>query len=61
MKAIYVVIYLIIMNLITFFAMYLDKRKAKKGKWRIQESTLFILAALRRSNRWINRNEKIQT
>jgi uncharacterized membrane protein YsdA (DUF1294 family) len=47
------------MNLITFFVMYLDKRKAKKGKWRIKESTLFILAALRRSDRRNDWNEKI--
>ena len=26
--------------------MWLDKRKAKKGKWRIPEKTLFIITAL---------------
>lgn len=26
--------------------MYIDKRRAKKGKWRIQERTLFIVTAL---------------
>lgn len=40
------IIYLIIINIITFFAMWLDKRKAKKGKWRISEGALFILAIL---------------
>lgn len=39
-----VIIYLIVINLITFLTMYIDKRKAKKGKRRIPEKTLFILA-----------------
>ncbi len=42
----YVVIYLIIVNLIAFLAMYIDKRKAVYGKWRIKEHTLFVLAFL---------------
>lgn len=37
-----IIIYLIIINLIAFFMMWLDKRKAKKGKWRIPENTLLI-------------------
>ncbi len=41
-----IVIYLILINLITFLAMYIDKRKAKKGKRRIPEKTLFILVGL---------------
>lgn len=40
------IIYLIIINIITFLAMWLDKRKAKKGKWRISEGALFVLAIL---------------
>lgn len=40
------IIYLIIINIITFLAMWLDKRKAKKGKWRISEGALFMLAIL---------------
>ena len=43
-----IIIYLIIINIITFLAMWLDKRKAKKGKWRISETALFTLAILRR-------------
>jgi len=39
-------IWIIIINLITFLAMYIDKYKAIKGKWRIQEKTLFILVIL---------------
>ena len=37
-------IYLLIINLIGFFAMFLDKQKAKRGKWRIPEKTLFLIA-----------------
>ena len=42
----YFIIYLIAINLIAFLAMYIDKRKAKYGKWRIPEQTLFILALI---------------
>ena len=42
----YLIIYLIVINLISFFAMYVDKRKAKYGRWRIPEQTLFILALI---------------
>ena len=41
-----IVIYLILINIIVFLAMYIDKRKAKKGKRRIPEKTLFILVGL---------------
>lgn len=40
------IIYLIIINIIAFIAMGIDKRKAKYGKFRISESTLFILVLL---------------
>lgn len=42
----YILIYLGIINLIGFFAMFLDKQKAKRGKWRIPEKTLFLLAVI---------------
>lgn len=42
----YFIIYLIIINLISFLAMYVDKAKAKKGKWRIKEHTLFMLTLI---------------
>lgn len=42
----YFIIYLIIINLIAFLAMYLDKRKSRYGKWRIPEQSLFILALI---------------
>ena len=41
-----ILIYLVIINLITFLTMYIDKRRAKWGKWRIKESTLFTLVLL---------------
>lgn len=42
----YFIIYLIIINIIAFLAMYVDKRKARYGKWRIPEQSLFILALI---------------
>ena len=41
-----IIIYLIIIKLIGFYMMWSDKRKAKWGKWRIPEQTLFIVTAL---------------
>ncbi len=41
-----ILIYLAIINLVAFLAMYIDKRRAKWGKWRIKESTLFTLVLL---------------
>lgn len=35
-----VVIYFVIINILAFLIMGIDKSKAKKGKWRIPESTL---------------------
>ena len=37
------VIYIVIINIIGFLAMYIDKQKAKRGSWRIPENTLFIM------------------
>jgi len=42
----YFIIYLIIINCIAFLAMYIDKRKAKYGKWRIKEYTLMVIALI---------------
>ena len=33
----------IIINLIGFVLMYIDKKRAKYGRWRIPEKTLFLL------------------
>ncbi len=41
-----IVIYLIIINVIGFAIMFIDKQKAKKGKWRIPEKVIFIVTAL---------------
>ena len=41
-----VVIYLLTINVITFLAMLIDKKKAEKGRWRIKESTLLTLALI---------------
>lgn len=41
-----IVAYFVIINIIGFFIMWLDKRKAIKGSWRIPEKTLFIITAL---------------
>ena len=41
-----IIIYFIIINIIGFLAMFIDKQKAKKGKWRIPEKTLFIITAI---------------
>ena len=41
-----IIIYFIVMNLLGFVIMWIDKRKAEKGTWRISEKTLFIITAL---------------
>lgn len=42
----YFIIYAIAINLIAFLAMFIDKKKAKYGRWRIPEQSLFILALI---------------
>ena len=37
-------IYLVVMSFITFILYHADKRKAKKGKWRIKEATLLLFS-----------------
>lgn len=37
---------LIVMNLLAFALMGIDKMKAKRGSWRIPEKTLFLVTAL---------------
>lgn len=43
---IFIIAYLVIMNITGFSFMYADKQKAKKGAWRIPEKTFFIVSAL---------------
>jgi uncharacterized membrane protein YsdA (DUF1294 family) len=40
------IIYLLVINLLTFITYGVDKWKAKHRKWRISESTLLLLAAV---------------
>ena len=42
----YILIYFLIINLIGLLIMYIDKKRAKKGKWRIPEKTIFIVTIL---------------
>lgn len=42
----YFIYYLIIINIIAFFLMGIDKKKAQTGAWRIPEKTLFLSAIL---------------
>ena len=39
-------IYLLFINVITFFTYGIDKWKAKRSKWRIPESTLLMMAVM---------------
>ncbi len=41
-----VIVYLIIMNIVGFAIMGVDKARAKKHAWRISEATLFLVAIL---------------
>lgn len=41
-----ILIYLIIINIIGFLIMYIDKKKAKNGSWRIPENTIFVVTAI---------------
>lgn len=38
--------YIIIVNIISFFLMLVDKKRAKKKQWRISEKALFLSALL---------------
>ncbi|MBQ2363524.1 MAG: DUF1294 domain-containing protein [Bacteroidaceae bacterium] len=46
MMVIYLINYLVIINIIAFIVYGIDKLKAKKGKWRITEATLLLLAII---------------
>ena len=41
-----ILIYILIINVVTFFVYGIDKYKAKHAKWRIPEATLLLLAAI---------------
>lgn len=40
------IIYIIVINIISFVAMGIDKRRAVKNKWRISEKALFLFVVL---------------
>ena len=40
----FIIDYLLLANVVTFIAYGIDKYKAKKGKWRISEATLLLMA-----------------
>lgn len=42
----YIISYLVIINVISFISMYVDKKKAIKNKWRISEKTFLIYTFL---------------
>lgn len=39
-----IIVYIVMMNLVSFALMGIDKYKAKKKAWRIPEATLFLFA-----------------
>lgn len=41
-----IIIYIVVINVLAFIIMGLDKEKAKKNHWRIKESTMFMAAFL---------------
>ena len=45
-RDLYIVAALVVLNLVSFVLMALDKKRAEKDRWRISEKTLFISAAL---------------
>ena len=42
----YFIYYWMIINIVAFFPMGIDKKKARTGAWRIPEKTLFLSAIL---------------
>jgi uncharacterized membrane protein YsdA (DUF1294 family) len=40
----YIVIYYLLINVLSFFVMGIDKKRAKRGEWRIKETKLWWLA-----------------
>lgn len=42
----YVIIYLLIINVVTFLLYGFDKWRAKRDKWRVPEKTLLLMAAI---------------
>ena len=52
-----VILYLVVINIVTFFVYGLDKWKARRAKWRIREAALLTLAVLGGSvGAWLGMN-----
>lgn len=43
---IWIIGYVLVINIIAFITMWADKQKAKKRAWRVPEATLFLLAII---------------
>ena len=43
---IFLAVYYVVINIVGFSLMYSDKKRARKGQWRISEATLFTVALL---------------
>lgn len=51
------ILYLVVINIVTFFVYGLDKWKARRAKWRIREAALLTLAVLGGSvGAWLGMN-----
>ncbi|MBU3205792.1 DUF1294 domain-containing protein [Clostridium algidicarnis] len=42
----FILLYFILLNILGFLSMHIDKSRSKKSQWRIRESTLIIIAIL---------------
>jgi uncharacterized membrane protein YsdA (DUF1294 family) len=42
----FLLLYLVVVNVATFFVYGIDKLKARRGRWRVPEATLLTLAAV---------------
>ncbi len=42
----YILYYFMAINVSAFYIMYSDKKRARRGDWRISERTIFVLAVL---------------
>lgn len=51
-----ILIYVLVINLLGFFTMWIDKYKAKKGYWRTSEKTIFVITLLGGGIGTISRN-----
>nr|WP_072893794.1 DUF1294 domain-containing protein [Clostridium fallax] len=41
-----IIIYLLVINILGYLIMFLDKKRAREKKWRIKEKNIFFLAIL---------------